>query len=187
MNNHYYLIRHGENEDNAKGILTGQRDEPLTAKGIRQVYEAAQEMKEKDITFDVVLASPLDRTVKTAEIICEILGIAPPLKEDLLIERNFGVMAGEPVPSIIEKCAPDVIRGPKDNYFLHAEGAETFPDLLERARQLFKNLDRVYENKTFLLSTHGEMGRMIYAQYRHEDWREVLRTLHIGNAKLITL
>ena len=64
-----FLARHGQNEDNANGILNGHRDLPLTEIGIAQAHEVADKIKEAGLSFDVVLSSPLSRALKTAEII----------------------------------------------------------------------------------------------------------------------
>ena len=42
-----YLTRHGQDEDNAKSILNGRRNMPLTDKGIKQAKEVAQKTQEK--------------------------------------------------------------------------------------------------------------------------------------------
>lgn len=62
-----YLVRHGQNKDNAEGILNGHRDEPLTEIGVAQAYEIADKVKSTGIVFDRVYASPLQRAYKTAE------------------------------------------------------------------------------------------------------------------------
>lgn len=41
-----YIARHGQNEDNANGILNGHRDLPLTSLGERQAYELADGIKD---------------------------------------------------------------------------------------------------------------------------------------------
>lgn len=69
MNNTIYIVRHGQDEDNANGILNGHRDQPLTKIGEMQAGEIAKEIKDADMQFDVVLSSPLKRTFLTAEII----------------------------------------------------------------------------------------------------------------------
>lgn len=40
-----YLARHGQNEDNAIGILNGYRDLPLTDTGLAQAAEVANKIK----------------------------------------------------------------------------------------------------------------------------------------------
>ena len=40
-----YLARHGQDEDNANGILNGRRDMPLTTLGVNQAKELAEKIK----------------------------------------------------------------------------------------------------------------------------------------------
>ncbi|MFA5230620.1 MAG: phosphoglycerate mutase family protein, partial [Candidatus Paceibacterota bacterium] len=68
-----YLARHGQDQDNAMGILNGHRDNPLTDLGISQAHTMADKAKEKNLTFDVIYSSPLQRTFQTASIIGETL------------------------------------------------------------------------------------------------------------------
>ena len=82
-----YLARHGQNEDNANGILNGHRDMPLTETGIAQAYEAAEKIKDAGLSFDVALSSPLNRALKTAEIISSVNNLPNPEVVDELIER----------------------------------------------------------------------------------------------------
>lgn len=182
-----YLARHGQNEDNANGILNGHRDMPLTSIGETQAAEVANKIKEAGLTFDAVLCSPLDRAKKTAEIIAEINGLPEPKVNDLLIERDFGVMTGVEQSRIEELCAPDIIKTETINYFLSPEGAETFPDLLNRAEVLLNKLTARYEDGSILLVTHGDFGKMLYAKYYNLDWGDVLKLFHFGNSELLML
>lgn len=181
------MARHGQDQDNANGVLNGRRDNSLTNIGIEQASEIAQKIKGADINFDVVLTSPLQRAVKTAVIICEHVGIRLPTEEDLLIERDFGVMTGQPVSSILERCMPDVLQTDHINYFLQPQGSETFPDLMKRARKLLDKLEMEYDGKNVLLVTHGDIGQMIYAEYYKQNWKDVLKSFHFGNAELLLL
>ena len=90
-----YLARHGQNEDNANGILNGHRDMPLTEIGIAQAYEVAQKIHDAGLSFDTVLSSPLNRALKTAEIISSVNNLPDPEIVDRLIERDFGIMSGK--------------------------------------------------------------------------------------------
>ncbi len=73
-----YLARHGQNEDNANGILNGHRDLPLTKIGEAQAIEVAEKIKDAQLVFDHVLCSPLSRAKRTAEIVCEINNLQSP-------------------------------------------------------------------------------------------------------------
>jgi broad specificity phosphatase PhoE len=182
-----YLARHGQNEDNANGILNGHRDLPLTDTGIAQAGEVANKIKDEGLSFDVVLSSPLIRAFKTAEIISAINNFPKPKVINELIERDFGVMTGVEQSRIEELCAPDILKADLITYFLSPEGAETFPDLLARANKLLKSLNDTYKDGSILLVTHGDFGKMIYASYYGLDWKDVLTLFHFGNSELLLL
>jgi probable phosphoglycerate mutase len=182
-----YLARHGQNNDNANGILNGHRDLPLTEIGINQATELANEIKAATLSFDVVLSSPLTRALRTAEIIADINNLPEPKIVDELIERNFGIMTGLRQSRIEELCAPNIIKTDTITYFLSPEGAETFPDLLKRADILLRKITEEYKEGSILVVTHGDFGKMIYAQYYKLDWKNVLTLFHFGNSELLLL
>lgn len=61
-----YMIRHGQSETNGKGLWTGWQDVPLTEKGCEDARAAREVLK--DVPFDKVYSSDLQRARKTAEI-----------------------------------------------------------------------------------------------------------------------
>lgn len=180
-------MRHGQNLDNVNGVLNGHRDEPLTSLGESQALTTANHIKELLLTFGVVYSSPLIRAYKTAEIITDILNLDKPKILDNLIERNFGVMTGEPASLITKLCSPDIIQTETITYFLSPEGAETFPQLIERGRKVIDFLKDNYKEGSILLVTHGDIGKMIYASYYNLDWKNVLTSFHFGNADILLL
>ncbi len=183
-----FLARHGQNQDNAEGILNGHRDRPLTGSGVRQAQELANGIRIQGLTFGVVYTSPLVRASKTAETVCEVLDISPPKVMPSLIERDFGVMTGKLAKDIKELCAPDIIETETVTYFLSPEGAETFPMLLERAREALAEITHTTpEGSSVLLVTHGDFGKMLYASFYGIPWETVLTSFHFGNAELLLL
>ena len=64
-----YLMRHGETDWNREGRLQGRMDIAMNATGIRQMQEAGAGLRDRGISFDKILASPLRRAVESAEII----------------------------------------------------------------------------------------------------------------------
>ncbi len=182
-----YLARHGQDKDNASGILNGRRDEPLSEKGIEQAKEVATKTKGSGIHFDHIYSSPLQRAYKTAEIIADTLGIAKPEVLPDLIERDFGIMTGKPQSTIRDVCAPDIMQTDTICYFLSPEGAETFPQLIERAKKVLNEIKAKHEDGNILLVTHGDFGKMIYTAYYNLNWKEVLKMFHFGNSELLEL
>ena len=112
-----YIARHGQDEDNVRGILNGHRNLPLTDLGRQQAQQLARRIRDRELVFDVVYASPLDRALETAAIVATELGLAEPIVHDDLIERNFGIMTGKPVTDIEEMCTPDIIKAEKVTFF----------------------------------------------------------------------
>ena len=180
-----YLARHGQDQDNAEGILNGQRDRALTDIGLQQAHQIADKMKEANLHFDRIYSSPLQRAFKTAEVISQTLGLAAPLKLDTLIERDFGVMTGKPLKDIEKLCAPDILKTEVITYFLSPQGAETFPQLLERAQKVLDFVNSLDGN--ILLVAHGDIGKMIYAAYYNLNWLDILKMFHFGNSELLLL
>ena len=95
-----YLARHGETEWNEKGILQGTMDSPLTKKGILEAETLRDTLKE--VVFDKVFCSYLERSRKTAEIICEGKDVDI-ISLDGLQEINYGSWQGTLVSEIKEK------------------------------------------------------------------------------------
>ena len=117
---------------------------------------------------------------------------------DDLIERDFGIMTGQPTSSIIEKCGiNNILVTEKIHYFLNPQDAETFPDLIDRAKRLLSHIEEEITNgddedndnreTSILLVTHGDFGKMIYAAYYNLQWEDVLRSFHFGNSEVLLL
>jgi broad specificity phosphatase PhoE len=182
-----YIARHGQNADNARGILNGHRDEPLTELGVSQAHQLASSIQKVGLTFDVVYASPLSRAYETGVIVCDTLGIELPVILDSLIERDFGVMTGKLACDIERLCAPDILKTDTVTYFLSPKDAETFPMLLERADLALDQIKAEQGSGSILLVTHGDFGKMLYASFYGLEWEDVLTQFHFGNCELLLL
>jgi len=182
-----YLARHGQDQDNANGILNGHRDMPLTELGIEQTKELVKKIKTAGITFAKIYSSPLQRVYESAEIISAALAVDKIEIMPELIERDFGIMTGKSVSLIEKMCAPDIIKTPTVTYFLHPENGESFPQLLDRARLVLDKIEKRHKNGNILLMTSGDIGKMIYAAHYNLDWEDVLSNFHFGNSDLLLL
>lgn len=182
-----YLARHGQDHDNANGLLNGRRDTPLTEIGIRQAHEVAEKIKHAALTFDVVYSSPLQRAFRTAEIISETLGLPLPTAHPDLAERIYGVMTGMPIKDIETMCAPHILKAGLITYFITAPEAETWPDVRDRAKRVLDEIKEKHPEGSVLLVTHGDLGKMLYAAYYDLEWETVLKLFHFGNSELLLL
>ena len=229
------MARHGQDIDNANGILNGHRDEQLTELGKQQAKDVARIMSDAGFRFlpsssittpsssssfttlSAIYSSPLRRARETAEIFAGALSDCdgdnasdedrhtPPTDGtaieveilDDLVERDFGVMTGQPTSSILEMCEADrihVLSTDAINYFLDPPNAETFPDLIDRAHRLLLHIQTITKGSSsssspssILLVTHGDFGKMLYAAYYNLQWEEVLRQFHFGNSEVLLL
>src|SRR5437879_523609 len=85
------LWRHAQSEDNAAGVLQGQRDSPLTKTGWEQARLAVPILARFDP--QIIVASDLQRAVNTAQVFTEVFPV--PLRVDKrLREVNLGLMQG---------------------------------------------------------------------------------------------
>ncbi len=182
-----YLARHGQNEDNVDGILNGHRDRPLTDKGLEQAEVLAAYIQNSGVRFDKIYTSPLLRAYRTAEIIADSLGAEKPEVLPLLIERDFGIMTGKPLGQIEELCSPDIIKTDTVTYFLSPKGAETFPELLDRGKQILSGIQEEHQEGKILLVSHDNIGKMIYCAYYDLGWKDVLTQFHFGNSDVLVL
>ena len=86
------LIRHGESEGNVAGLLQGQIDHPLTARGHEQARAVAARLKGEG-GVDRIVSSPLARAHATAEAIGGALGLSV-TADARLMEYDFGEISG---------------------------------------------------------------------------------------------
>ena len=85
------LVRHGQSEGNASGIVQGHLDFGLTDIGILQAEATAERLRDEKI--DRIIASPLKRAFLTAELIAAPHGIEVEPVPDLM-EYNLGEVSG---------------------------------------------------------------------------------------------
>ncbi len=182
-----YVVRHGQDEDNANGILNGQRDTPLTELGKQQAVDLGKRILKDNITLDAVYVSPLIRAKDTAKIVLDEIGLKKsPIILPELIERNYGVMTGRSVAEREAMRGPTVIRSAAGIYRLDQEGAETFSELFARAQRALSDIkSRHAEGESVLIVCHGEIGKMIYAAGKGISWRMALEEFYFSNGKIV--
>lgn len=87
------LMRHGRSRADDEGVHEGRYDSPLTDVGRQQVAERAQFWLGQGVTFDIIIASTLQRADTSARIVGEVLKV--PVENDPgWMEFNTGPLAG---------------------------------------------------------------------------------------------
>ncbi|TPQ36000.1 histidine phosphatase family protein [Bradyrhizobium guangdongense] len=96
----FYGLRHGATDWNRAGRFQGRTDNPLNEDGFRQAHEAADMLR--GIGISRIVASPLVRAAKTAEIIADAISV-PLTIDDGIIEFDFGSFEGLLVRDLMTK------------------------------------------------------------------------------------
>ena len=179
-----FLVRHGQDEDNANKILNGRRDASLTELGRQQAKAVAAKLEDNNI--QIIYSSPLKRAYETARIVAEDLDIDEVVVDEHLIERDFGILTGKPVADI-PKYTDKIIVGDRVNYFLEVEGAEDFPSLYKRGQRILEEIQQRHPDNNVLIVTHGDIGKMIRAAYHSWNWEDGLETPYFDNTGVLEL
>lgn len=145
-----YIVRHGQTDWNAKGLMQGNTDTSLNQIGRKQAKRIQEELKE--VSFDICISSPLGRAYETAFIVCN--GRVPLLTDKRLEERDLGEYEGE--------C-------PYDGRFYwdytlnsSSKGVEPVQDLLHRVSSFYEELKSTYKDSNILIVTHGAIVRALH-------------------------
>lgn len=178
-----FLMRHGQDEDNASRIMNGRRDTDLTDIGKRNTKEAAKILKDRNI--QIIYSSPLKRALKTAEIMAGELG-GKIIIDECLVERDYGVLTGKPEADIL-KYAKEFIADNETKYFLEADGAENLEDVYRRAQSFLQDVEEGNLDKNVLIVSHENTLKMLIAAFYQLSIEEALKRSFIKNAEIIEL
>ena len=147
-----YVVRHGETYANVEKIYNGRVDDNLNEKGISQAKELTEKIK--DIDIDLIICSPMKRTVQT----CEIINVnnIDVIYDERIIERDPGYLGG--------KKLTEYDREDFWNYYSkdNVPGLETVKDIFERISKFLDDIKIKYKNKSILLVTHSGVSRATY-------------------------
>lgn len=88
------LCRHGETDWSKIKRLQGRENVELNKKGYEDAENLANNLKELNYCYDVIISSTLSRSVETARVCSSILGLKI-LFDEKLVERDFGEHTGK--------------------------------------------------------------------------------------------
>ena len=146
--NDLWLARHGETEWSLAGRHTGRTDVPLTAAGERQACLLGERLA--GIGFALVLASPLARALRTAEL----AGFGDVLEVDAdLMEVDYGQYEGL-TSAEIRRVRPEW-----DLWRDGCPGGETIRDAAARAERVLARA-RATDGPVLLVG-HGHLTRTL--------------------------
>lgn len=179
------LMRHGQAENNVSRTLVGRHIEShLTNQGRQQVADAAKQLK--SIPIDKVYASPVIRTMETAQIVCETLGMDYEVDERLY-EIELGKLVGMNYEEVTTKYGDLFLRFyAEHDPVLDSFGVEPFAEVKRRVKSLLDDALEKHEDSNVLMVTHLDPIKAVLATLL--DLKpEALYHWHIRNASLTVL
>lgn len=144
-----YVIRHGEAAGNAEHRFIGQTQMELTERGRRQAEAVANRLREEPI--ERLLASDLNRAVKTLEPLSRVVGLEIEPSADLR-EIDNGEWSGL-LPTEIEAGWPDLWRDYTDGADVDRPGGERWRDVAARVIPVVSPL--LADDGVSVVASHG--------------------------------
>ena len=167
-----YIVRHGQTDWNVENKFQGQSNIDINDKGINQAKETKEKLK--DIKFEKIYSSPLNRAKTTAEII----NSGEIILDDRLKERYNGALEGKD---------KSIYKG-KINFYLLEEneyGIEPFSEYKKRIYDFFDEILASYNGENILIVTHSVVSVIIRCYFEGEPKNNDYDSYKLGNAEVI--
>lgn len=152
-----YFVKHGKTPSASKMRLS-EDDEGLSNEGIAEAKAAAQALKARlnGTSLVKIITSPRKRTLETANIIADALGInVKDVEYDKrLIERDCGPYIGQLIADVFSKSERELLKG----------GMEPLQNLYERSEHFYNEIKARDITGCILLVGHsGNLAPLIFA------------------------
>ncbi|MBI4994000.1 class I tRNA ligase family protein [Candidatus Wolfebacteria bacterium] len=154
--NKYFIMRHGEAEQNVKDIINSNIENNhfhLTQKGKKQVLVAAQKLKKglKKENIDLIFASDFLRIKETAEIITENIGFAKSkiIFDKRLREVNTGIFNNKK-----SQDYHDYFSSLEEKFYKIPPEGENLTELKNRITEFLYEIEGKYSDKNILILSH---------------------------------
>ena len=154
---------HGTTVDNQKEISSGWSDAPLSDLGVKQSVELKEQTK--DMKFDVVFCSDLQRAATSAKLAWE--GTYQIIPDPRLRECNYGKLNGA-LSSIVEPMQEE-----ECIYKPFPEG-ESYEDVKNRISDFLEFLKKNYDGKHVALVGHKAPQLSLDVLLKGKNWEKAL-------------
>ena len=155
-----YVVRHAESEANAKNILAGRLDYPLSKAGESQAKTVAAAFC-ADHAPQVIVCSPLKRARQTAEVFGMAAGGPPLVVREEITEAHLGCYSGLTYTQLESTEGYVHDRAARWDWVPDG-GGESYAMIAERVKPFFAWLDARPEKK-ILVVCHAVTMRLIRA------------------------
>jgi ribonuclease H / adenosylcobalamin/alpha-ribazole phosphatase len=147
------LLRHGQTPLSVERRYAGrspQTDVPLTETGVRQAAAAAKRLASAGL--GVIVSSPLQRAVQTAEEVAAVTGV-PVVTDDGFSETDFGAWDGLTFAEVRERWPAEMTAWLADPG-IAPPGGESFAQVSERVTAALRRVLAGREHQTVLIVSH---------------------------------
>lgn len=160
--NNYFVMRHGEAENNIKNIVSSTIDTAknhhLTEKGKKEILKTIEKIRKNKI--DLIFSSDFNRTKETAEMVASGIGIDKNkiIFDSRLRETNTGAFdakKSEEYHSYFSSLEEKFIKTPPQG--------ENLIELKNRVSDFLYEVDKKYANKNILIITHEYSAWLLFA------------------------
>ncbi len=166
------LARHGETEENIKGIIQGQKiGGKLTEKGKEQAKKLAERLKEEKI--DIIYSSDLKRALDTAKEIAKYHDVSFITSKELR-ERNYGNLEGKKVK----------FKEVRDGTTIVDKTGESLGELYKRAEKFLHKLIKKHKDESVLVVAHGTINRALIAVITEKKPEDIYRIEKLKNTSI---
>ena len=161
------ITRHGETEENKKGILQGHLPGKLTKLGLEQAKKLALRLKDEKI--DAIYSSDLARASDTAKEIAEFHPDAKLFFVQELREKDQGSLSGKLIKEIDWNK-------PRDT--------EKKESMLKRAKIILEKAYKQYKGKTVVFVSHGGLINVLTALLMNKPLEDIKKIGHPVNTSV---
>lgn len=156
-----YVFRHGQTEDNANFVFSGERDAKLTKEGIKQAEILSEKIK--SIRFDRLISSPQTRAVETMKIALSKNNLSKDIEietDERIRERSYGDLTGKSKMDMQLKDPEELLKIRRSFDFVPVNG-ESIEMVCDRVGNFCNDLVKEISGKNIkvAISCHGNSMR----------------------------
>ncbi|MFF1649158.1 histidine phosphatase family protein [Streptomyces sp. NPDC058240] len=160
-----YVITHPEATHHVEGVVGGWHDSQLTPAGVRAARSIAQALRAQvpDDAEVELFTSDLQRTLRTAKEVAELIGVKPALDRRLR-EKSYGEAGGRPQEWLDQRFVPPPAVGERMEHDEGVEGAETKAACAQR---IYAAMDEILRSpcEHQVIVTHGGSLTFVVASW----------------------
>ncbi len=171
------FVRHGESKYNIEKRLQGPQD-TLTEEGKKQIEKLCKELAKYN--FTEMITSNEKRAVESAEIISNFLNLEFQ-STALICEKGSGDFS--------DKLVKDVNWNLVSGTFLDKKipNGDSVRDVMIRAIEFFRDLNRFPQGKEILVMSHGTFLRILFCLIFNKNIEEYLLDYEFPNAGILII